>query len=72
MRYTNSPYIQGKNLWDSLPLDVQSLPTKFKFKIKSINVLLDMMNCIVDYRFDSNCVNQYLLCIVKIPIFTYQ
>ena len=33
-RYTNSPYIRGKRLWDSLPLDVQQLPTKFEFKVK--------------------------------------
>ena len=33
-RYFSSPYILGKSLWDSLPLDVQQLPTKFAFKVK--------------------------------------
>ena len=33
-RYTNSPYIRGKRLWDSLPLDIQRLPSKFEFKGK--------------------------------------
>ena len=33
-RYTNSPYIRGKSLWDSLPNDVQRLPSKFEFKSK--------------------------------------
>ena len=33
-RYTNSPYIRGKCLWDSLPIDIQQLPSKFEFKFK--------------------------------------
>ena len=31
-KYTNSPYIRGKNLWDKLTPEIQQLPDKFEFK----------------------------------------
>ena len=31
-KYTNSPYIRGKRLWDMLTPEIQQLPGKFEFK----------------------------------------